>query len=232
MRLHCIQHVPFEDAANIAVWAADRGHTMACTRMDRGEPLPDRDSFDWLIVMGGPMGVHDLDEFPWLRHERGLLAETIERDRIVLGICLGAQIIADAMGAPVGRNGEREIGWFPVRLTAQAAESPAFAALPDEFTAFHWHGDTFGIPSGCLHTAASKACANQAFACGERIFGLQFHLEYSEESIRAMVDNCFGDLAPAPHVQTPAEMLYGHEHLEALRDLLFTFLDAVAGRAG
>lgn len=232
MRLQCIQHVPFEDAANIAVWAADRGHTLAYTRMYRGEPLPERSEFDWLVVMGGPMGVHDTDEFPWLRQERDFLVRAIDRDHVVLGVCLGAQLIAHAMGTAVGPNGEKEIGWFPVRLTEAAAGSPAFAALPEEFVAFHWHGDTFGVPSGALHTAASKACTNQAFACGGRVYGLQFHLEYSFRSIQMMVDNCFEDLVPSPHVQTAAEMLYGHEHVDSLRDLLFTFLDAVADNAG
>jgi GMP synthase-like glutamine amidotransferase len=231
MRLHCIQHVPFENVGNIGVWAADRGHALKYTRMYRGEPLPERSEFDWLVVMGGPMGVHDTDAFPWLRLERDFLAETVSHDRIVLGVCLGAQLIADALGAPVGPNGEKEIGWFPVRLTEGAGESPVFAVLPEKFTAFHWHGDTFGMPSGALHTATSNACANQAFAWGERVYGLQFHLEYSFRSIQTMVENCFEDLAPSPHVQTPAEMLYGHEHVDDLRELLFAFLDAIAADA-
>jgi GMP synthase (glutamine-hydrolysing) len=231
MRLHCIQHVPFEGPANIAAWAAARGHSLTGTRIYRGEPLPEPDEFNWLFVMGGPMGVHDADEFPWLQGERDFLTRAIERSRPVFGICLGAQLIADVMGAPVGPNGEKEIGWFPVRLTPEAREAPALGALPDEFIAFHWHGDTFGIPSGALHVATSVACANQAFAFEDRIYGLQFHLEYSQQSVAAMVENCFGDLAPSPHVQTPAEMLYGHEHVDALRGLLFSFLDAVADGA-
>ena len=228
MRLHYLQHVPFEDAAEIADWARARGHRLTATRLFAGELPPPPSAFDWLLVMGGPMNVYDEEAYPWLRAEKACIRESLERGTTVLGVCLGAQLLADALGARVTRNSEKEIGWHPVRLTAEARACPPLAAWPSEFTAFHWHGDTFATPPGAVGLAESEACANQAFAFGDRVFGLQFHIEYTTASIEAMLEACGDELVEGRYIQDRETMRAGGaEHLPPLRGMLYAFLDAL-----
>ena len=137
--------------------------------------------FDWLIILGGPMNIYEEDKYPWLSKEKEFIHQAIASDKIVLGICLGAQLMADVLGGKVQRNVHREIGWFPVKLMPESKASRIFRVLPEEFMALHWHGDTFELPPGAVHTAESQACKNQAFELGKAI-GLQFHLESSLDS--------------------------------------------------
>jgi GMP synthase (glutamine-hydrolysing) len=227
MRLHWLQHVPFEGLGSIEPWARERGFVLSCTRLFAGEPPPAVETFDWLVVMGGPMGVGDEEDHPWLRAEKRLVERALRAERTVLGVCLGAQILAEVLGARVRRAPEREIGWFPVERTPESDASPLFGALPRRFDAFHWHGDRFEIPKGAVHLARSEACDNQAFAWGGRALGLQFHLETTPESARALIDNCPGDLAPGPCVQTAEELLAGPERFERLNALMARLLDAL-----
>jgi GMP synthase-like glutamine amidotransferase len=227
MRLHYLQHVPFEDAANVAVWARRRGHSVTRTRLFAGEPLPRCETFDWLAVMGGPMSTRDHDAFPWLAGEKELIREAIDRRMPVLGICLGAQLAAEVLGAAVTRNREREIGWFPVWLTDSGRRSELLAALPERFLAFHWHGDTFDVPPGALHLAESEACRNQAFQYEDHVLGLQFHLDYSVESIQKMTAHCQDELVGGPFVQTAQEMLARPDRIDATQRWLDQTLDAM-----
>jgi GMP synthase-like glutamine amidotransferase len=230
MRIHCLQHVPFEGPAAIANWAADRGHPLAISRLDRGEGLPSPDAFDRLVVMGGPMGVGDEAEHPWLPAEKALLRRSIDAGRSVVGICLGAQLLAEVLGARVYRGAHKEIGWFPIELTDRGPVSPVFAGLPRRLEVFHWHGDTFDLPSGAQRLASSAACLNQAFLHGERVLGLQFHLESTPESVRAIVANCADELTPARWVQTAGQMLGIEEDaFAAINDTLFGVLDRLPG---
>jgi GMP synthase-like glutamine amidotransferase len=163
MKIHCVQHVPFEGSANIEAWARDRSHDLSNTLLFEGKSLPEMEEFDWLIIMGGPMNIYEEDKYPWLRKEKEFIKRAIASDKIVLGICLGAQLMADALGGNVHKNMHREIGWFPVNLTPAAKKSRIFGVLPERFMAMHWHGDTFDLPPGALHAAESQACSNQAF---------------------------------------------------------------------
>lgn len=202
MRIHYLQHVACEDPLEIAAWAHARGHGMTGTRVDRLEPLPALDAFDALVVMGGPMNVHEEDRHPWLRAEKSLVRDAVAAGRQVLGVCLGAQLLADALGAPVTRNPVAEIGWWEVTLTPEAARTPVFAGLPGSFTPMHWHGDTFAIPPGCIHAARSAACANQAFVSADgRFLGLQFHLEENEQGVALLLDNWADEIVDAPFIQ-------------------------------
>ncbi len=207
MRLHCLQHVPFEGPGAVAAWAAARGYPLAVTRLYAGDPLPQLDEFDRLVVMGGPMGVHDTAEFPWLPAEKALLARALEAGRSVVGVCLGAQLLADVLGARVYRAPQREIGWLPVTCTGAGAASGLFAGLGREFTPLHWHGDTFNLPAGAVQLARSAACAQQAFLYGEGALGLQFHLETTPEGVARLVEHCADELTPGPFVQDRAELL-------------------------
>ena len=227
MRIHYLQHVAFEDAANIVPWAEGRGHAVTATRLYQDESLPPAEAFDWLVIMGGPMNVYEHDRYPWLVREKQFIAEAIGRNKPVLGICLGAQLVADVLGGRVAPNPRKEIGWFCVSLTDAAGRLPLFQALPRQFFPFHWHGDTFSIPPGAVHAAQSEACANQAFQYGDRVIGLQFHLDYSGESIRRMIGSCGDELVEAPHIQRSPEVLTDAARVANLRGLLDRFLDAM-----
>ncbi len=227
MHLHFLQHVPFEDAANIGLWAADRRHTTACTRLFEAEALPSLDAFDWLVVMGGPMNVDEHDAYPWLVAEKQFLRDAIEKKKYILGICLGAQLAAEVLGGRVTCNREKEIGWFPVRLTDAGCASPILAGLPECFLAFHWHGDTFAIPPGAQRLAESHACQNQAFSFGGHVLGLQFHLDYSAESIEKMLHHCGDEVVGGPYIQPAAALRQSSSQTSATTKLLFQLLDSL-----
>lgn len=203
-RLHVLEHVPFEGPGHIAPWAAARGFAMRSTRLHAGDPLPAMDAFDWLIVMGGPMNIYEDDPYPWLAEERRFIKSAVSSGKKILGICLGAQLLADALGSTVFRGTVREIGWHPVVLTPQASVSPLFADFPASFPAFHWHGDTFPIPKGAVHIARSAGCPSQAFVYEDRAIGVQFHLESTEETVEALIRHCGMEITPGPYIQDEA----------------------------
>jgi GMP synthase-like glutamine amidotransferase len=228
MRIHVLQHVSFEDEAGIGVWAKAQDHSITKTLLYRNEKLPPTDNFDRLLIMGGPMSVHDEREYPWLVGEKKLIREAIEKGKTVLGVCLGAQLIAHVLAARVYKNPHKEIGWHGVSLAKEAGRSPVFNRFPKKFTAFHWHGETFDLPLGCARIAESEACLNQAFEYDGRVVGLQFHLESSEESIRRLIQNCPEDLADGKYVQRADEILAGaDEFLEPMRGLMTQVLDKI-----
>ncbi|MBP7053509.1 MAG: type 1 glutamine amidotransferase [Phycisphaerae bacterium] len=230
MRVHYLQHVPFEDAANIAVWAESRNHIVTRTRLYENEPLPEIDDIGLLAIMGGPMNVYQYRNHPWLKREKAFIERAVARGVSILGVCLGAQLLADVLGAKVTQNPHVEIGWFPVRLTAEARDSDLFHGLPTEFHAFHWHGDTFDIPPGARRLAQSEACPNQAFEYSGRAVGLQCHLEYTADSIHSMLAHCACELTDAPFIQSREQILARFDQVERTRELLFTLLDSILRR--
>jgi GMP synthase-like glutamine amidotransferase len=228
LRIHYLQHVAFETPANLAQWAQERGYPLTGTRLYAGEKPPPPDSIDWLVALGGPMNVHEAGKYPWLADEKRFILEALSLGRGFLGICLGAQLLADVLGAHVAPNRHREIGWLPVTLTPHAARCPIFGGWPEQFIAFHWHGDTFAVPEGAIRLASSEACANQAFIWGDRALALQFHLEYSRSSIEAMFDGSGDDLDSGLYVQSREAILAQADRTEQLREMLYRLLDAMA----
>jgi GMP synthase-like glutamine amidotransferase len=222
--------VAFEGPAAIADWSAARGHTLAVTRLDRGEALPGPDEFDGLVVMGGPMSANDAHRHAWLPPERRALGAALEAGVPVLGVCLGAQLLAAAAGARVHPAAQKEIGWLPVRRVAAKGLG---ALLPGTFTPLHWHGETFELPSGATRLAASDAVPNQAFQLGERALGLQFHLEATPASVRALVAHAGHEIGDGPFEQ-PAEGIVGEAEARsrAVRPILFGLLDALFATPG
>jgi GMP synthase-like glutamine amidotransferase len=206
LRLHAIQHVPFEGLGSIHSWAARTGCEISIIRQFRGEILPAPEEVTHLIVMGGPMGVHDHATFPWLAAEKDLIRRVIDAGRSVLGICLGAQLMADALGARVVPNATPEIGWYPIHKSAEAQSHDMAGFLPAALDVFHWHGDTFEIPDGAICLAHSEACRNQGFIRDGRVIGLQFHLETTADSLQALIDHCSADLVEGPHIQSAGAM--------------------------
>jgi GMP synthase-like glutamine amidotransferase len=206
MHIHYLQHVSFEDPAHLLMWAENRRFSMRGTRLDRPFSLPSVESIDALIIMGGPMGVYDESQFPWIKAEKRFIESVIHSEKKVIGICLGAQFIADVLGARVYKSREREIGWFSVQFSEAGNQIPVIKDFPKSLMAFHWHGDTFDLPREATLLGSSDACQNQAFIYNHQIIGLQFHLEGTRESIKRLIDHCGEDLKPGRYIQSAEEI--------------------------
>ena len=218
MKVQVLQHVPFEGPGSMAGWLAARRVEVGITRLFAGDPLPRAADVDGLIAMGGPMSVNDEDKVDWLRPEKQLVRDAVGSGIPVLGVCLGAQLIASALGARVYPGLVKEIGWFPICGVPNVA--PAFE-FPAEHLAFHWHGETFDLPPGAVRLASSAGCDNQAFQVGNRALALQFHLETTLASAAALVENCRDELVQGPYVQTESELLAAPaEHYAAINRLM------------
>lgn len=225
MRIQVLKHLPFEGPAAIEHWARTRGHDLAMTNTWQDD-LPALANFDLLAIMGGTMNVYEENDHPWLAGEKRLIAEAISAGKAVLGVCLGGQLIAAALGAVVTRNPHVEIGWFPVSVTDEARSLPLLAEVPDAFPVVHWHGDTFAIPEGATHILSSQACANQGFIIdGGRVLGLQCHLEETRESLAALTEHAANELVEGEWIQTPAELLAEDAPFDSANQLLFTLMD-------
>ena len=207
MKIYYLQHVPFEGPGSIETWAKVNGHKIKAVQMFNSEPLPDIDDIDWLVIMGGPMNVYEDNKYPWLLCEKKFLESAIKKGKVVIGICLGAQLIAEVLGSRVYSNGCREIGWYPVNKEAESERSKLAAFMPQELSVFHWHGDTFDIPEEAVHIAGSKTCKNQGFIFDERVAGLQFHLEITPTGAEALIKNCADEIIDTPFIQSSREML-------------------------
>ncbi len=211
MRVIVVRHVPFEHLGLIAPTLESRGIPFEYADLFR-EPAdaPRVEDADGLIFMGGPMSAND--DLPYIRRELSIIRNAASAGKPVLGICLGAQLIAKALGARVYRNPTKEIGWYPVFWTGAAARDSMFAGLSGSDTVFHWHGETFDLPAGAAWLARSEACRHQAFRWGSNIYGVQFHLEVTPEMIADWVaqDLNSGDvreLGSLPDAQANAERL-------------------------
>lgn len=202
-----MQHVPFEGTGSIAAWLSERNAQVTRTSFFESAELPELKGLDLIIAMGGPMSVNDEDTLPWMKAEKQFIRDAIRLNVPVLGICLGAQLIANAIGSRVYGNREKEIGWFEIESTPSGKHVFRF---PPKATVFHWHGETFDLPPGSVRLARSAACANQAFQMGDRVIGLQFHLEMTPESIDSIIHNCRHELTEAAFVQTEPEMRSVH----------------------
>lgn len=224
MIVDVLTHVPFEDAANIESWAKLRGHSVRYCHLYAGQPLPDIREVEFLAVMGGPMNVYDTDIYTWLVDEKRFIEKIIKRSIPVIGICLGAQLIADVLGAKVRRNAYREIGWHDVFKTAQD-NNLLLSSFSDRFTTFQWHGDTFDIPAGAVHLAFNDACENQAFQYGQNVLGLQFHIEYTKHSIDILLDNCRDEMDGSIYVQTEKQIYDNMSHVDENCKMLFKLMD-------
>lgn len=227
MQIHFIQHVPFESPGFILEWAQDKGFNTSFTRMYEDGQFPPIAGIDWLVVMGGPMGVHDEEEFEWLNDEKQYIRRAIDAGKKVLGICLGSQLIANVLGAKVYRNGQKEIGWWP--LTTIDPHHPLTRNFPEQFNVFHWHGDTFDLPAGATHLFSTGACTNQGYLVGTKVAGLQFHMEVDENLVAQMVQHGKAELVEAPFIQENTTIFLNTLSMVPDSQLLLTrFLEAFA----
>jgi GMP synthase-like glutamine amidotransferase len=231
LRIHYFQHVAFEGLGSIEDWILSNGHPLTATRFFNGDRLPDTADFDMLIVMGGSMSVDDDDAYHWLTPEKQFIRKAVDAGKIVLGICLGSQLVSSALGSRVFRNKEKEIGWFDIELTHEAQESKIFHDLGSRIKTFHWHGDTFDLPEGAILLASSAACKNQAYIYKERVLALQCHFEPTPDSLQHMIDIGREELKEGKFVQTEEELTAEKDLFELNRKVLFTILNRLADQA-
>lgn len=219
-----IRHVPFEGPGAIATWLTR--HDIDYDIRDAQQPAkwPSLDQYDWLIVMGGPMSARDDLIHTWMREEKKLIRQAIDAGHKVLGICLGAQLIASVLGSDIRRNPEREVGWFPV---TPARDCPVDVAsmFADSPPVLHWHGETFSLPRGARHLFASEACPQQGFTHGDTVMGLQFHLESDADTLAGLCEHCAADLAPDTWVQPQHKILVSEAVLAATHQRLYRLLN-------
>lgn len=219
MRVVAFRHIPFEGLGLIQSAIEKRGTAVELVDLFRGDTTaPDLPGAAGLIFMGGPMSVND--DLPYLRQEMEYIRQAIGRGQPVLGVCLGAQLIAKAMGAEVYRNPAKEVGWFDIQPTEAGRQDPLLSALDDRETVLHWHGETFDLPPGATWLAYSDACRNQAFRLGANVYGLQFHLEVTPEMI---ADWCRQDAncGDVRELESPIDPHRNQARLAALSKLVF-----------
>lgn len=222
MKIAYFQHVPFETPAAILKWGKFKNFKLESFLLYKGEKFPIIEEYDLFVIMGGPMSVNDEDQYSWLKEEKKFIELLIKKNKKILGICLGAQLIANVLGAKVYKNRYKEIGWFPV----YTKEDEYNTIFPKEFIAFHWHGETFELPKDTIHLFYNEATKNQGFVYEKNVWAFQFHLESTEESIRDLYKYSEEDL----NVQ---EKKYVKEYnkqendkyIQSSNEILFKFLD-------
>lgn len=231
MRAHYLQHVPFEGLGSIEPWLKDAGYQISSSQFFNSGILPEIGDIDFLIVMGGPMSVNDETDYPWLAKEKEYIKSAIEAGKPVLGICLGAQLIANSMGGEVFQISAKEIGWFPVE--AVQPERTSIFRFPKETEVFHWHGETFSLPVGAVQIAKSKGCENQAFQIGKNVVGLQFHLETTPVSAQEIVENCKDEIVEGEYIQTELEIMSApKERYSSINNLMGSILEYLHASSG
>jgi GMP synthase-like glutamine amidotransferase len=227
MRIHCFQHLAFENPGTIREWAEQNQHTISYTYFYEDKfTIPHIGAIDVLLIMGGYMNVDEEQKFPWLLQEKEYIREAIASGIKVLGICLGSQLIASAMGNKVYPGREKEIGFFPIEFTNKALKHPLFNHFNNPYTGFHWHGDTFDLPENAELIASTDICKHQAYLLGSNVLGLQFHFEMNETVIQDMLLHDGHELEEAgSYIQKPADIKAGFHYLQQNKKDMFALLD-------
>lgn len=220
MRAHYLQHVPFEGLGYIQEWLTANGHSISSTRFyESPVKLPSVHDFDALIIMGGPMNVNEEAKYPWLAAEKELIRQAIKANKKILGICLGAQLIAAAAGGRVFPHTVKEIGWFPVTFQDSFAKWLGKTIVTEQVF-FHWHGDTYTLPEEFFNHATTEACSQQLYTSGNNIVGIQFHPEMKTEGVKALVENDGDELQDKPFIQTKQTILSTQQYFEKAEELM------------
>jgi GMP synthase (glutamine-hydrolysing) len=223
VKVSVLQHAASEGPGEIGVWAERGGHAVRAHHLYRGDALPAPDAFDLLVVMGGEMNIYQYRDYPWLQAERKLIEAALAGGTRVIGICLGAQLIADALGARVAQNPVHELGWFPVAFSGEGRA--VYPELPAEATVLHWHGDTFDLPPGATRLASSPACPEQGYVIPGKCLALQFHLEVDPPLVKQFVASQ-AEWPAGPWVQKPEAILEeAPVHCETNKRFLCAMLD-------
>lgn len=230
MHVHFFQHDPMEGIGSFHELLQERGWSASHTFWDRGGVPPTPDAWDLLVVMGGPMNIYEDAAYPWLAREKATLDQAISSGKPVLGVCLGAQLLADRLGAPVTRNAHSEIGWSELSVAPEVrAPGGLLEHVPATAHVFQWHGDTFALPPGAVSVGRTEACLNQGFVKG-KVVGLQFHLELAPEHLEKLVEA--QDRFEGAYVQTPDVFLADLDGFRQNRAWLSGILDRMASGNG
>jgi GMP synthase (glutamine-hydrolysing) len=224
MRICFILHAAFETPGVIETWAQEKGYTLSTIHAYKGDKLPHSDEFDFLILMGGPQSAREYDCYDYLIQEVELLKEALALDKKILGICLGAQLIGEALGAPTEKSPYKEVGSYPIYFGGDALEDSFFEHFGQEQQVMHWHGDMPGLSYNTLLAAYSEGCPHQAVRYQKGVYGLQFHAELTKVDVERMILACPQDLAKGPYIQTAEHML--SSDFEAMNQCLLKALDA------
>jgi len=227
MRIHCFQHVPYEPPGTIAEWALINNHAVTYTYFfEEIFSLPALTDFDLLLIMGGFMNVDEENLFPWLSAEKIFIKNAIDADKKIIGICLGAQLVAASLGYKVYKGKEKEIGFFPITFSNEALRNPLFNHFSQPYTLFHWHGDSFNLPEEAVVLASTTVCKHQAYLIHSKILGLQFHLEMNEQTLEQMLLHDGNELEEkGTYIQSAVEIRSGYTYLEQNRKDIFVLLD-------
>ena len=219
MRVHILQHEPKEWIGCMEPWFTDKGYDLKTSLLFKGEALPLLDDFDWLIIMGGSMSVNDEAKHPWLIPEKALINAAIKANKKVLGICLGGQLIANALGAKVAPNECMEIGWHNINKMNNTAKW-----MPEDFQPLSWHGETFDLPDNATCIASSEVTQNQAFCVGDKVWALQFHLEANTQSVQDFYEISGNKLPQGDHVE-PYESILENSKTAKNKPIMHALLD-------
>ncbi|MCF8381013.1 MAG: type 1 glutamine amidotransferase [Bacteroidales bacterium] len=220
MRVSILKHVHFENPGYYLDYFDRKGFKVLIHNLYEGD-MPDLNA-DLILVLGGPMNIYEESEYPFLESEKKYLKNAIREGKKIIGVCLGSQLIADVLGSETYKNAHKEIGWFPI----QKSTSNKFNFLPDIFTAFHWHGDTFDLPDGAEVLFNSKATKNQAFLFGCDVLAMQFHLEMDEKIIRDLLHYCRADIDNSLFVMSEKDIISQcYEHSSLNKEILWNLLD-------
>lgn len=225
IRFLILQHEPVEGPGYIIDWIENNGHCFTLVKFYRDDALPPHATYDALVVMGGSMSVNDTKKYAWLNYEKQYIREAVNKGKKVMGICLGAQMVASVLGADVYANPEPEIGFFEISKTG--AEHDFTKNMPQKAMVFHWHGETFDLPKGAILLASSEACAHQIFAFGNNVIGIQCHFEITEKIIQQFL--CNANLpVNKKYIQQASEIENGMKFVPTcnliLDDILASFL--------
>jgi GMP synthase-like glutamine amidotransferase len=227
MKIHCFQHVAFENLGTIENWAVSNNHSISYTCFfEKNISFPDLSEIDMLIVLGGFMNVNDEKQFPWLKSEKEFIKKGIDSGIKVIGICLGSQLLSASLGSKVYKSQETEIGFYPITFHQTALDLSLFKHFSNPYTVFQWHGDTFELPQGAQLLASSEGCENQAYLLGTNVLAMQFHLEMNETVLNEMLKHDGHELEEkGKYIQTESQIRANYHYLQQNKTDLYELLN-------